>query len=245
MLVPFNQIHRLLSDAEIKRIREIGCSGGGDATREAIGWCVRDVEEEYEAGRLHIVDKVKLRDEILSLRGKIGTLYDYKGLPMPFFYSHLITIISGIYLTLFSCGMAVNVEQCPSSNAASRLVCHITGFVIGSLAIAAAGLSIVGLQQAAYQLAFPFGDDLVDFTVLSWITRTLEATRRVVSRPYRPDFSSKLEQQLEKEAEAQMKEAESTDKRLYHIAEEKFLRAKNTKAPGFTTRAERNAEEAK
>jgi hypothetical protein len=216
---------------------------GGHATREVISWAVRDVEEECEAGRLDVMDKISIRDQILRLRGAAGTLYDYAGLPMPFFYAHLITINSGLYMTLFAYGVAVDVEQCPSPYEFSRVVCHVSGFVTGSLAIAAVSLSIIGLQKAASQLSDPFGNDLVDFKVLSWITGTLESTRRVVSRPYREPFSFELEESLEQGAYAAMKTEDDPDKKLYHIGVEKFLRAKDTKAPGFTTRADKNLAE--
>jgi len=40
----------------------------------------------------------------------LGSLYDYAGQPIPFFYVHLITVISGIYLPLFVYGVAVDVS---------------------------------------------------------------------------------------------------------------------------------------
>jgi len=111
-LRPFNHIHQLLSSEEYDRIREIGPNGNQGASaafKEVIGWLLRDIQEEDDAG-LTGGTTVALRGKVLALRTSLGALYDYSAQPIPFFYVHLITVISGIYLPLFAYGVAVDVN---------------------------------------------------------------------------------------------------------------------------------------
>ena len=73
-LTPFNDIHRLLSPLEMKRMLEINPDAGAHAYREALGWAVRDVHVEVEAGRLGGGEAGMLRGQILGLRAKLTTL---------------------------------------------------------------------------------------------------------------------------------------------------------------------------
>ena len=79
------------------------------AFKEVIGWLLRDIQEEDDAG-LTGGTTVALRGKVLALRTSLGALYDYSAQPIPFFYVHLITVISGIYLPLFAYGVAVDVN---------------------------------------------------------------------------------------------------------------------------------------
>ena len=108
---------------------------------------------------------------------------DFHAQPVPFFYVHLITVISGIYLPLFAYGVAVKVELSDSDDIFMKLICHIVGFASSGIAVIAVALSIIGLQEVGKKLSDPFGDDAVDLSVMSFVVSTLEATRRVISRP--------------------------------------------------------------
>jgi len=92
-------------------------------------------------------------------------------------------MISGFYLPLFAYGVAVKVELSESDNTLMQLICHIVGFASSGVAVMAVAFSIIGLQEVGMKLSDPFGDDAVDLSVMSFVVSTLEATRRVISRP--------------------------------------------------------------
>jgi hypothetical protein len=98
------------------------------ADREAMGWALRDV---VEAGNHDLLgaESTQIRSNILSLRASLATLYDFHAQPVPFFYVHLITMISGIYLPLFAYGVAIDVELTSSEDAFTQFVAHVVGCV--------------------------------------------------------------------------------------------------------------------
>eukprot|EP01048_Picozoa_sp_COSAG05_P007161 COSAG05_NODE_498_length_9248_cov_20.530003_2_plen_312_part_00 len=73
-LKPFNDIHRLLSPLEMKRMLEIKPDEGAHAYREVLGWAVRDVQNENAAGRLGNPEAGMLRGQVLGLRASLTTL---------------------------------------------------------------------------------------------------------------------------------------------------------------------------
>ena len=104
---------QLLTPAELQRMRAIGLSGaapGGSCYRELIAWCADLVHEMNQPNKEHQtpylsgwrqvqvlfptqVDRVRppnfcpqLDTCVLTLRGKLGKLFDYADQPVPFFY---------------------------------------------------------------------------------------------------------------------------------------------------------------
>ena len=111
--------------------------------------------------------------------------------PVPFFYIHLITIVSGIYLPLLTYIVAIEVDLHDQS---WQQKC--SGFVVSLLAIVAVNLSIIGLQEVAMRLSDPYGEDAVHFPVMSFVSNTLASTRRMVSRPAGQHLDPETENEL-------------------------------------------------
>lgn len=199
-LRPFNRRHQLMTKQEYERILEIGPNNeqaGSAASDEVCSWLMRDVQTEGEAERLGAFEADHLRKLILSLRDDLGTLYDYAQQPIPFFYVHLITIISGLYLPLFAFGVAVDVDIPPGRNGEPPAFFQIlTSALTAGASVAAVCLSIIGLQEVGNKLGDPFGNDLVDLPVMSFLTSTIGSTRRIVARPEPPPLYPVVESKM-------------------------------------------------
>ena len=63
------------------------------------------------AGENEVISDMRaseLVSQVCVLRGKLATLYDYKGQPIPFFYVHLLFFISALYLPMFAYTLAMD-----------------------------------------------------------------------------------------------------------------------------------------
>jgi predicted membrane chloride channel (bestrophin family) len=56
-------------------------------------------------------------------------------------------------------------------------------FATAGVTVAIMSLSIIGLQEVGRKLGDPFGDDMVDLSVMSFVTSTLAGTRRQITCP--------------------------------------------------------------
>ena len=54
-------------------------------------------------------------------------------------------------------------------------------FATAGITVAIMSLSIIGLQEVGRKLGDPFGDDMVDLSVMSFVTSTLNGTRRQIA----------------------------------------------------------------
>jgi hypothetical protein len=164
-LEPLNKVHQIFSPKEWERIEEIkgiGTIEGGSAYREVMGWALTDVEEMLKAGKVDPHLAAQLRAHICNLRGNAAGLSIPMDLPMPFFYVHLVTIISGtlrqfcampsvetdqhsrmivcdpatnpgIYLPLFAYGVAVDVDVSSSPGLRDMMVSLAAGFISSAM----------------------------------------------------------------------------------------------------------------
>jgi predicted membrane chloride channel (bestrophin family) len=185
-LRPFNRRHQLLTKQEYERVLEIGPNAdqaGSAASDEVCSWLLRDIQVERAEDRLGDTEADQLRGLVLKLRDQLGTLADFAAQPIPFFYVHLITIISGIYLPLFAYGVAIDVDIPQGREEPPAPFQILSSAITAGASVAAVCLSIIGLQEVGNKLGDPFGNDLVDLPVMSFLTSTLASTRRIVARP--------------------------------------------------------------
>ena len=88
--------------------------------------------------------------DVGRLRAAVQGTFDIVNQPVPFFYCHLITIISGIYLPLMSWCGAVDIDL--ADNTWQQVA---SGFGVSFSAVLALNLSIIGLHQVGEQLSDP------------------------------------------------------------------------------------------
>jgi hypothetical protein len=125
-----------------------------------------------------------MREKVLGIRDSVRALFGMKSEPIPFFYIHLVTVISGLYLPLLAYGVGIQVEL--PDDGTNYAVSLAVGFFTSFLAVLAVALATIGLQAVGQQLADPYGDDVVDLSVLGFCASTVIATRRICAAP-RPE----------------------------------------------------------
>jgi len=189
----------LLTSAELQRMKGIDVDVGGSTYREAIAWCIH---LSHEMGRsldaqgrpyLSPFRQEQMDNCILKLRGKLGKLFDYGDQPVPFFYVHLVWMMSLIYLPLFTLGVAsdpeFSTEQYP----------EVCGFVI----VLACIVFIIGFRTVADKMQNPYGSDFEDLSVMHYLVFTLRMSRRILEAQI-PDAPSP-------EAELEMNDTRNTN----------------------------------
>ena len=97
--------------------------GGGSACRECIAWAIQDIQAEAKAENISSSLELAMMEQACRLRGAIGTLYDFAYQPIPFFYVHFITLVSGVYLPIAAYAIAYStidsaVEFCAADDTA-------------------------------------------------------------------------------------------------------------------------------
>eukprot|EP01034_Spumella_vulgaris_P030602 gene30602-37845_t len=180
---PMNADLQLLTDSEVSRVKEIGTDTGGSAYREVIGWCLEIIYHHFhtDPDLLDVNTMDRMVDELLTFRGKVGALFDYDDQPIPFVYVHLLTLLTEIYLPLFAYSTAVNTKN----------------DLEGVLVLFLAAIYTLGLVAIGRALMDPYGNDTMDFSVMTYITSTMLSTRRLMTGRLLPEEGIEVEQELE------------------------------------------------
>ncbi|KAK3263751.1 hypothetical protein CYMTET_27464 [Cymbomonas tetramitiformis] len=147
---------------------------------------------QCKAGRLNKQNKQLLLEKVVALRASYATLYDLADQPVPFFYAHLIALMTYVYLPLYSYALATDDSAADTSKPHEFM---------GTLLIMFNGLFFVGLRVIAERMQEPFGAEIEHLSVMHYIVETEKGSRRIIgSMP--PDFPSDAqEQELEADRE--------------------------------------------
>eukprot|EP00586_Coscinodiscus_wailesii_P014506 CAMPEP_0172520300 /NCGR_PEP_ID=MMETSP1066-20121228/291923_1 /TAXON_ID=671091 /ORGANISM="Coscinodiscus wailesii, Strain CCMP2513" /LENGTH=226 /DNA_ID=CAMNT_0013303035 /DNA_START=294 /DNA_END=974 /DNA_ORIENTATION=+ len=146
---------------------------GASAARELITWAMMEVEQALDDEILDIYHASRFRDQILKLRALIGSFFDYKDQPVPFFYVHFLCLLTTFYLPLYSINSAYDLGTGSSS---SWLKDVFTGMIVLLQA-----LFVIGLRVLGQKLSDPFGSDLEDLSVMHYCTFTWKMSNRILS----------------------------------------------------------------
>ena len=187
----FNRIEQtfqLLTPEERARMDKINLDTGGAAYRELIVWAMMEVEAAKKKGLLDIQLANLLRTEILQLRAAAGQLYNAADLPIPFFYVHFICLLTVLYLPLFAISQGINAG---TGSHANWVVDVVAGLVVVLQSIFVIGLRIVGQK-----VSDPYGDDLVDLSVMFYIQFTWLNSNRVLLSEAPPASDYSIEHDL-------------------------------------------------
>lgn len=168
-LLPLNEKYQFLTPPEIEQLEAFGFNSGGSAYREVLSW-ILDVLE------IQVADKVisegrhyNFLDQVLKLRSSMGSLYDYKTLPVPFIYVHYVYFMSFMYLPLFSILVATNF----GADARSEFVGYICVFLNCSF--------ILGIRDICARLQDPFGVHNEHFNVVHFVTVSLAGSYKLLN----------------------------------------------------------------
>lgn len=185
-----NAKHQLLTDVEIKRVKEIGLNSGGTAYREILGWCYEILYGQYRKHRdqFDVISFQTMLSELMTLRGCIGTLYDYDDQPIPFIYVHLVFLMSMFYCPLVAYTAAVYMP--------AKTV-YIFPDLLGFFVVFLNMVFVIGLREIGHAMNSPYEDSLQDLSVLHYLNFTISATRKVLSGSSMPSPGIEIEEELE------------------------------------------------
>ena len=125
----------------------------------------------------------KLVSELLNLRGQLALLYDSQW-PVPFFYIHLLHLTSAIYLPMFAYSLAIGSdipESCDSVDKGSVCWNKLWWEMSGLIMIGVQNIIVIGLVRSGQQLSDPFGADIVDLPVRSWVMWALDSSKAMLT----------------------------------------------------------------
>jgi Bestrophin, RFP-TM, chloride channel len=167
------QDFQMLTATEMERMDQINLDAGGSAYRELIVWAMLEVQQAKDN---NLIDKelaAMLRDQVLQLRAQAGQLYNAADLPIPFFYVHFICLLTALYLPLFAITQGINAGTGADS--------HWVVDVVAGLVVFLQSIFIIGLRIVGQKVSDPYGDDLVDFSVMFFIQFTWTQSNRILN----------------------------------------------------------------
>eukprot|EP01033_Poteriospumella_lacustris_P006036 gene6037-4332_t len=185
-----NSKHKLLTDVEVKRVKEIGVNAGGSAYREVLGWCYDLLYAQFRKHReqFDIISFQTMLNELMALRGCIGTLYDYDDQPIPFIYVHLVFFLSMFYCPLIAYTAAVYM---PAKSY------YIFPDVLGFFVVFLNMVFVIGLREIGHAMNSPYEDSLQDLSVLHYLDFSVGATRKILAGSTMPSPGLDVEEELE------------------------------------------------
>lgn len=167
-----NKKNVILTEKELNRINEIDMDAGGNASRECVVWAMREV---HKAQKDKIIDDIQanfLREQLLALRGAIGSLYNFHDQPVPFFYIHFISLLSALYLPLFAMSAAYGAGAGEES--------YWLSDVLAGLIVIVQAIFVIGLRLLGQKMIDPYGDDVEDLSVMHYVNFTWANSNRIL-----------------------------------------------------------------
>ena len=128
------------------------------------------------------------RDHILKLRASIGQLYNAKDLPIPFFYVHFICLLTTLYLPLFAVTSAIE--------AGTGEDIRWSAGVIKGLVVLLQAVFVIGLRVLGQKMSDPYGDDLIDLSVMHYVNFTWTHSQRILKSHFPEEASASVEHML-------------------------------------------------
>ncbi len=180
----------LLTKEELSRMDDIDLDKGGSCQRELIAWSMMEIQKCHKEGIIDNELAVQLREQILQLRAAFGQLFNAADLPIPFFYVHFVCLLSAFYLPLFAISGAYN--------AGTGNEVHWTADVVSGLVVILNSIFVIGLRILGQKMSDPYGDDLIDLSVIFYCTFTWRMSNRVLNAQFPSDDASSesVEQEL-------------------------------------------------
>jgi len=150
-----------------------------------------DIQHAKQKGLLDNELANLLREQVLQLRGKIGQLYNAIDLPIPFFYVHFIILVTALYLPLFAVTTALH--------AGTGGDVYWTADVVGGLVVVFQAIFVLGLRILGQKMSDPFGDDLIDLSVIHFVNFAWIMSNRVLESHFQNEASLEEERSLKKD----------------------------------------------
>jgi hypothetical protein len=176
----FNNDMKVLTDKELNHIDELDSSfTGGNNCWEIVTWAMKDIQNALNAGDIDNRAASSLRSIVLDFRGAMSQLFNDSDQPaITFFYFHLVTFLCCVYLPLFAMYSAFQANQYSDSFDLSDVVELIVVFVQCCY--------VIGMRLLAIKLMDPFGDDLEDLSVMTFVKTGWETSNKILNTKF-PD----------------------------------------------------------
>jgi hypothetical protein len=170
----FNKDMKLIAGFELNRINELDMDKpGGDAVWEILAWAMKDVQDATSAGIIESRVASQLRELILEFHGAMSVLYnDIDQPPISFFHFHLLTLLCCIYLPIFA------ISHAYLSNTADGRFRLSDAF--GFLVVVLQACFVVGLRKLALVNMDPFGHDIEDLSVMTFVMSTFKTSNKII-----------------------------------------------------------------
>ncbi|CAB9513310.1 expressed unknown protein [Seminavis robusta] len=162
----------LLTQPERARLDHIDLDHGGSCSRELVAWCMNEIHTAERQGLINQILAKDFRDQIIKLQGHIGELFNAKDLPIPFFYVHFICLLTTLYLPLFAVTAAIQAGTGDTG--------WINGLIRG-LVVVLQSVFVIGLRVLGQKMSDPYGDDLIDLSVMYYVHFTWQMSNRILN----------------------------------------------------------------
>jgi predicted membrane chloride channel (bestrophin family) len=195
----------LLTEEELARMKEIDLDVGGSCQRELIAWCIQEIQTCHHYKTIDNDLAAQLRGTVLQLQAAFGQLTNAADLPIPFFYMHFVCLLSALYLPLFAISTGVS--------AGTGTDTYWTADVVAGLVVLFQAIFVIGLRIISQKMGDPYGDDLVDLSVIFYCTFTWRMSNRILNAKFPPEEASEaVEEQLIQNREESIGKAFESDR---------------------------------
>jgi len=165
--------HKLLTPEEQQALLGLNVNGShatggptGKAHTEALNWALTSLRYAQEAHGLTSLQAHDVEQLITGLRGLFAGLHDFDANPIPATYSHMSVCFLRVYLPLSAYEVAHSYHD---------------QWYFAGVAVLLHNFCLIGLLSIAKQLATPFGGDLYDFDVYTWVNSIVTGSKNILS----------------------------------------------------------------
>lgn len=170
----YNQQWQMLTPEEMKTITERhDMDNSALCMKELCTWCQQDVATARQNGHLTTYEAKLMHEKILDFRAAMDGMYDYTDQPPHFFYIHFLTLLSALYLPLFS------VETAYGAGWGDEIY---FGFdILNGVIVFLQCIFVVGLKALGTKMIDPYGDDIEDLSVINYVEGTFSICETIMN----------------------------------------------------------------
>ncbi|KAL3924700.1 MAG: hypothetical protein SGILL_000887 [Bacillariaceae sp.] len=172
---PINEQHHMLTQQDLDRLKhDTEMNDGPACFKELIRWCHEELGLALEEGAISDNQSVQIQEKLLGLRITMDGIYNAVDQQPHFFYIHFLCLLSALYLPIFA---VENAFTAGWGDESSWVVEILTGTIV-----ILQSFFVVGLRLLGQKLADPFGDDLEDLSIMTYVLGTIKSTKILLSK---------------------------------------------------------------
>lgn len=186
--IPFNRHAIVLTDHELDRIEVCNMDEGGSCYREILQWVQLEIKDALEKKVIDTQTAKQFRAKVLSLQSCMSKLFNFADQPIIFFYIHFISLVSVLYLPLFTLNncyiLTLNKEHVEETALLTTGIgegVHWSSDIVAGCIVLLQTIFVNGLRILGQKLSDPFGTDYEDLSVMHYITFTWKQSARIMA----------------------------------------------------------------